>query len=359
MWTVAGKGLFSLLFLTLIELALSASQPPSYQLQLQNKCMSIFLNLFDDLDRNDLEFNPIFQSRVNSAKNSVIDPFCSSKLSSPRMAADFMRFIWRDRPEFACNFRAQNTSLSSDQAQATCETARTHDIVALEGNDRNVVIVGETHKKDFIAAKNAANLLNFFPIRGIEGFSGDIELQLNSGVSNFALAILTDLGILSNSTTLKSLETGYYFGFDGQKDFLMINQVRARNLSVNRTNPFRFLEKLEEPTKYPVTINLERSTAIKELIEKNCQSLNSCSDTKRTRHLIYLRNSDMAENITKILNVLPKNQDLLVIVGAQHVSDLANRVTCQNKMTGRVLSDSHRDYPMTYDFNACQRIVKI
>lgn len=359
MWTVAGKSLISILLLALVDIAFSASRPSLNPLDRQYKCVPVFLQLFDDLDRNDLELDPIFQQRFDMAKTSVMDPFCSTKLSSPPIAAAFMRFIWRELPEAVCMHRSQKTALTGPQAEAACKTAPTHDLVVLENANYNVLILGETHKKDYIAATHATNLLNFFPLRGIEGFSGNIEIGTGAGVVKALLKALTKVGILSDSTTYKSLETGYYFGFDGQKDFLMVNQVKSPHLDSGRTNPFHFLQKLQAPLEYPVTINLERSQLIKERIEKECKVLNSCSERQRTHLLIYLRNSDMASNIAKILATLAKNQDLLVIVGARHVADLANRITCQNKMTGRVLSDSHQDYPMTYNLNACQRIVKI
>ncbi|OQW46067.1 MAG: hypothetical protein A4S09_16670 [Proteobacteria bacterium SG_bin7] len=363
MWTVVGKSLFSILFLAIIDLAFSANPPylnfTFAQTQQQNKCIWNFLKFFDDLNKNDLISNRIFQRRFESARNSLSDSYCSSKLSTIRRAVDFMRFIWREQTELVCQFRAQNTTLSDEQIKAMCETSPSHDLIALENKDHNVIMVGETHKKDYISGKKAENLLKHFPYRGIEGFSGSIEFRLGDGFISTILAAFTQMGVLSDSTTYKSLETGYYFGFDGEKDFLMFNQVKATNLASRRADPFHFLEKLESDPTYPVTINLERSPAVRERIERDCQSLNSCSGTKRTQLLIYLRNYDMANSITKILDVLPKNKDLLVIVGNRHVSDLANRVSCQNKMTWRVLSGNHQDHPGEKNFDACQQIAKI
>lgn len=357
MWTVAGKSLFSILFVAFINLALSANQPTFKELEMQNKCMPIFLKLFDGLDKNNLTENPTFQRRFAIAKETLTDPFCRSKLSSLNEAKNYIHFIWRNRPEFVCHYRSQETSLTRAQAEAACATADAHDILTLENRDHNVLILGETHIKDVIAAKRATQLLKYFPFRGIEGFSGNIDTGVNSGLGYALATALTKAGIAATSTTYKSLESGYYFGFDGAKDILMINQVRAPNLDANRTNPFRFLEKLEGSPEYPVTISLERSLSVKERIERECPSFGSCP--KRTQLLIYLRNSDMANTIAKILKSLPKNQDLLVIVGARHVEDLAYRISCQNKMNGRILSSRHQDYPMTFDSASCQRISKI
>lgn len=232
--------------------------------------------------------------------------------------------------------------------------------MAIESSSKEhgLLIVGETHIKDIVAAENMKNMLTQFPIRGIEGSSANIEYGINSGI-NYAIAVLlTRAGIGADSSTYDSAKTGYYFGFEREKkDFLMINQQRVATTDPNRLDPFRFLSKLDnQRVTNPITICLERSDELRLKIEKECPNLSQCP--KRNYLLKDLRNYEMGRNIVKTVDVLPKNQDLLVIVGHQHVPYLATYLSCGKNNRAVVLSSPHQQLPKNYFVNSCQQVAR-
>ncbi len=358
MWTVGGKLFLSGIVALLINLAFTA-QPQFSVFKPNLACVEPLLVFFDDFEYQNLNDNFEFQKRFYQARRALLkDSFCSKRLEDPQSLATFMRYIWREHPQIVCTHRAAKTFLSEKQMRAACPAANSHDLVALESATQRILIMGETHVKDIVAYQQANFLMSQFPIRGVEGFSGNIE----SGSSRLADAILTLLvksGVGAGSSTHASSETGYFFGFDGKSDFLMVNQKKISGANSFRTSPFTFLSKLDESSLgYPVTVALERSEYVKNRIEKECPILDRCPSYKRNQLLINLRNSDMIFTTGKLLKSLPKDADLLIIVGYRHIPDLVQRLACTHNMKPTVLSSLHLDYDLNFNPQDCARLAK-
>jgi hypothetical protein len=364
MWTVGGKSLLSIVFLYLLNLAFAQQHVQFLENAQSATCVKTFLDYFDDLSNSQLA-SPLFRGRVWGANHTIRDPLCLEKLENEQVAARHLRFIRRDLREATCSYRAQKTSLNKIQKKAICDTASSHDIVNLEAKNHNIIILGETHVKDILAAEKANRVLEVFPVRGIEGFSGDIELGTNTGIVYALTVLLKKAGVMVDSTTYKSSEKGYFFGFDGKSDFLMVNRARLNSDDAEITDPFLHLAKIKfqdiltNMNEYPLTIALERSEVLKNKIEKECKTIANCPVKKRNHLLINMRNADMANTTEKILANLPLDQDLLIIVGSRHVTDLADKVSCLQSVKRTVLSDLHELIPIYFDPAKCSKEEKI
>lgn len=356
MWTVYGKAILSIFFIFLVK-AFSAPKIQFSKFDPNVKCIESFLENFDEFENTDLESSATFRQKVEFARVASRDPFCWRRLRTAEEAAEYMRYIWREQKDFTCQFRAKDTFLSDATAASACRTSQSHDLVSLESDSRRILILGETHVKDIIAGQYATHLLTKFAVRGVEGFSGNIENSQSGGVTYFISAFLTHLGIASYSTTYTSSEQGYFFGFDGYNDFLMINRNKVTTRDSQITNPFRFLKKSDGSSlSYPVTIALERSASIREEVEKGCPTFSACGTQKRNQLLINLRNDDMLSTTEKILKVLPKDQNLLLIMGYRHIPDFTTRLACSQGMQATFLATPHLD-PHQFNTSLCQKWV--
>lgn len=224
----------------------------------------------------------------------------------------------------------QNSKWPAKKINAICSAANEYDIVLLPTRENsNIILLGEIHAKTSQALQQGRRVLKHFSWRGLEGFSGNVK---PSALYNFAMSLVR-IGVLNESLIVKAREQGLYYEFDGENDQLFKDGVLQAKLPAELKDPFRF--RFKNPVEGVVNIGIERSTFVKREVEFSCERNHECRGP-----IISLRDDDMADNIQKILRVKPKSEDLLVIVGSNHVPGLTQRLKCESSIQPILLANT-------------------
>ena len=222
-----------------------------------------------------------------------------------------------------CKQSLKELKWTDEKINSVCSATKYFNLTLITNKSgNNILIAGETHIKDKNAFVAGESLAAQFNLRGLEGFSGKIDLGYATSFVGYLANSIVNSGFAYDSTIRSLRKRDFYFSFNGSEQEIYFNGVKS---SVISPNPFRFLRQNPTPAQ-PINIALERSSLIRQEIEEACPKIDACIGDKRYKYLILRRNEDMAGNIRKIIKSLNTPTDLLVIVGSRHTDDLSHRV---------------------------------
>lgn len=232
-------------------------------------------------------------------------------------------------------------SLSSQQRDAICGAASYFDIDFYTKGDQTILLMGENHIHFDVDWEAGKKVVNSFSLRAYEGFPMN---HYRSWLRKFGYAledqVLRIFSVLwqqedlhDSLTRLAASSSDHRLYFDGKAIHLESDDPALKTFVECESRELALGELSRRAG--TISIHLETDREIMEALWRECPEtvLTGKPLNCPKRLLVTARNNEFLEGILQISTKIRDRGPLLVVMGAEHLSELRSRFVCEEGFT--------------------------